>query len=105
MKCRERGVTKITLSWFFLIGSFIGLIFVNVLGTRLYTGPEWFLHNIYLGKEAAVWSLGVLLYNMVNGRLPFQNEKHICTAHLLGPLPFYAEISECKFAFIAFSVD
>jgi proto-oncogene serine/threonine-protein kinase Pim-1 len=63
-------------------------------GTRLYTGPEWFLHNIYLGKEAAVWSLGVLLYNMVNGRLPFQNEKHICTAHLLGPLPFYAEISE-----------
>uniref|UniRef100_A0AC34F4A9 Protein kinase domain-containing protein n=1 Tax=Panagrolaimus sp. ES5 TaxID=591445 RepID=A0AC34F4A9_9BILA len=63
-------------------------------GTRLYTGPEWFLHNIYLGKEAAVWSLGVLLYNMVNGRLPFQNEKHICTAHLLGPLPFYTEISE-----------
>jgi serine/threonine protein kinase len=63
-------------------------------GTRLYTGPEWFLHNIYLGKEAAVWSLGVLLYNMVNGRLPFQNEKHICTAHLLGPLPFYAEVSE-----------
>uniref|UniRef100_A0A914YIZ1 non-specific serine/threonine protein kinase n=1 Tax=Panagrolaimus superbus TaxID=310955 RepID=A0A914YIZ1_9BILA len=63
-------------------------------GTRLYTGPEWFLHNIYLGKEAAVWSLGVLLYNMVNGRLPFQNEKHICTAHLLGPLPFYTDVSE-----------
>uniref|UniRef100_A0AC34Q1K1 Protein kinase domain-containing protein n=1 Tax=Panagrolaimus sp. JU765 TaxID=591449 RepID=A0AC34Q1K1_9BILA len=63
-------------------------------GTRLYCPPEWFLHSLYLGKEAAVWSLGILLYNMVNGRLPFQNEKHICTSHLLGPLPFYTEVSE-----------
>uniref|UniRef100_A0A914C3W7 non-specific serine/threonine protein kinase n=1 Tax=Acrobeloides nanus TaxID=290746 RepID=A0A914C3W7_9BILA len=63
-------------------------------GTRLYTPPEWFLHSLYLGREAAVWSLGILLYNMVNGRLPFQNEKDICTAHLLGPLPFFANISD-----------
>ncbi|CAI5446201.1 unnamed protein product [Caenorhabditis angaria] len=63
-------------------------------GTRLYCPPEWFLHSLYLGREAAVWSLGVLLYNSLNGRLPFRNEKDICTAHLLGPLPFYVPVSQ-----------
>ena len=48
-------------------------------GTRLYCPPEWFLHSLYFAKEAATWSLGVLLYNMLNGRLPFLNEKDICT--------------------------
>ncbi|UMM24271.1 hypothetical protein L5515_004582 [Caenorhabditis briggsae] len=62
-------------------------------GTRLYCPPEWFLHSLYLGREAAVWSLGVLLYNSLNGRLPFRNEKDICTAHLLGPLPFFVPVS------------
>uniref|UniRef100_A0AC35UAV3 Protein kinase domain-containing protein n=1 Tax=Rhabditophanes sp. KR3021 TaxID=114890 RepID=A0AC35UAV3_9BILA len=63
-------------------------------GTKLYCPPEWFLKSIYMGKEAAVWSLGVLLYNMLNGRLPFRNEKDICTSHMLGPLPYYNSLSE-----------
>ncbi|CAG9534028.1 unnamed protein product [Cercopithifilaria johnstoni] len=68
--------------------------YTDFQGTRLYCPPEWFLHSVYLGREAAVWSLGVLLYNMLNGSLPFRNEKEICTSHLLGPLPFYKEISK-----------
>ncbi|KJH42424.1 kinase domain protein [Dictyocaulus viviparus] len=67
--------------------------YTDFQGTRLYCPPEWFLHSLYLGREAAVWSLGVLLYNALNGRLPFKNEKDICTAHLLGPLPFYTNVS------------
>ncbi|VDM63047.1 unnamed protein product [Angiostrongylus costaricensis] len=67
--------------------------YTDFQGTRLYCPPEWFLHSLYLGREAAVWSLGVLLYNALNGRLPFKNEKDICTAHLLGPLPFYTPVS------------
>ncbi|KAI3413549.1 hypothetical protein GPALN_011039 [Globodera pallida] len=63
-------------------------------GTRLYCPPEWFLHSLYLGREATVWSLGVLLFNMLNGRLPFLNEKDVCTAHLLGPLPFFTALSK-----------
>jgi serine/threonine protein kinase len=62
-------------------------------GTRLYCPPEWFLHSLYLGREAAIWSLGILLYNMLNGKLPYRSEKDICTVHLLGPLPYYASLS------------
>ncbi|MCP9259176.1 Serine/threonine-protein kinase pim-3 [Dirofilaria immitis] len=71
------------------------------LGTRLYCPPEWFLHSMYLGCEATVWSLGVLLYNMLNGRLPFRDEKEICTSHLLGSLPFYTQVSKNAMDLIA----
>lgn len=77
---------------------------LRLSGTRLYCPPEWFLHSIYLGREAAVWSLGILLYNMLNGRLPFRNEKEICTSHLLGPLPFYAQVSKGQFLEASFSL-
>lgn len=62
-------------------------------GTRLYCPPEWFTHSVYLGFEATVWSLGVVLYSMLNGQLPYLNEKDICTKHLLGPLPKFTEYS------------
>ncbi|EFO28154.1 CAMK/PIM protein kinase [Loa loa] len=68
--------------------------YTDFQGTRLYCPPEWFMHSMYLGREAAVWSLGVLLYNMLNGRLPFRDEKEICTSHLLRPLPSYAQVSK-----------
>uniref|UniRef100_A0A915PHF0 non-specific serine/threonine protein kinase n=1 Tax=Setaria digitata TaxID=48799 RepID=A0A915PHF0_9BILA len=68
--------------------------YTDFQGTRLYCPPEWFLHSMYLGREAAVWSLGILLYNMLNGKLPFRNEKEICTSHLSGPLPFCTEVSK-----------
>ncbi|VDN04174.1 unnamed protein product [Thelazia callipaeda] len=68
--------------------------YTDFQGTRLYCPPEWFLHSMYLGQEATVWSLGVLLYNMLNGKLPFRDEKEICTSHLLGPLPFCTKVSK-----------
>ncbi|EFP00197.1 hypothetical protein CRE_18703 [Caenorhabditis remanei] len=62
-------------------------------GTVLCCPPEWLRKSLYLGEEAAVWSLGVLLYASINGRLPFRNETEICTAHLLGPLLYHAKVS------------
>ena len=42
----------------------------TIAGTPLYMAPE-VLNGSY-GKEADMWSLGVLLYTLVSGYMPFQ---------------------------------
>ena len=43
--------------------------FTTVAGTPYYMSPE-VLNGSY-GKEADIWSLGVVLYTLVSGYLPF----------------------------------
>lgn len=54
-------------------------------GTRSYCPPEWFKRLAYMPLEATVWSLGIVLYVMVSGCLPFQNEIQICLGRLIIP--------------------
>lgn len=43
-------------------------------GTWAFCPPEWICEGEYLGRPATIWSLGVLLFNLVCRDLPFHNE-------------------------------
>lgn len=93
-KCYHSASRPLTTS---LLNSFPSIHAFNLIlclphvipGTRVYCPPEWVLKHRYHAVPATVWSLGILLYDMLQGDVPFDTESEIVTGHL----PFKTEIT------------
>ncbi|XP_058256761.1 serine/threonine-protein kinase pim-1-like [Hemibagrus wyckioides] len=55
-------------------------VYTSFSGTPAYCPPEWIRNNEYLAVPATVWSLGVVLYEILSGNLPFYSEQEISVA-------------------------
>uniref|UniRef100_A0ABI7VT69 non-specific serine/threonine protein kinase n=1 Tax=Felis catus TaxID=9685 RepID=A0ABI7VT69_FELCA len=93
----DRGLLKLT---YFGFASHWGLkssLPSTFCGSVAYTAPE-ILMSKYNGEQADLWSLGIILYAMVTGKLPFKEHQTHRMLHLMhhGPIFRLGMSPECR---------
>lgn len=64
-------------------------------GTKMYRPPEWIRDQPCNGESATVWTLGILLYCMLYGKLPFSTDFEILLGRIYFP-HLQSVTLECK---------
>ncbi|XP_058717385.1 serine/threonine-protein kinase pim-1-like [Poecile atricapillus] len=59
--------------------------YTRFAGTLSYSPPEWFYQRCYHGQAATIWSLGLLLYQLVTGKHPFRKGQQIVWGQIIFP--------------------
>ena len=62
-------------------------------GSPSYAAPEIVARRLYDGPPVDVWSLGIVLYGMICGHLPFHASDNKKVRHGLSPAPFVAVVT------------
>ncbi|KAF4022140.1 hypothetical protein G4228_014096 [Cervus hanglu yarkandensis] len=71
----DRGCLKLSDFGFAHQSGFKNTLLSTFCGSVAYTAPEILMSKKYNGEQADLWSLGVILYAMVTGKLPFKERQ------------------------------
>lgn len=94
MADKKRSVIKLTDFGFVReFNPYKRLLLSTMCGTTAYMAPEVLKNEKYSGFAIDVWSMGVILYAMVYGELPFDSDDEMTTkVKIVNDEPIYKEI-------------